>query len=377
MKKIGVILLIMIGVVTLSGCTNDPEYTGDWVALPDLNNKEESDVIEELERLNITYEIIYEETQVENLEKTFIIYPERSIGDVVNTDEVIEVLIYPTYTLDYVELPDLSGNGREDIVSALNTAGINYYFTEVVTENDAIDDTFMGYGDEGIEDGYYTNDGAIEIFVYDYYVVGTEYFEILELDYNGPLLSDSYKDAEYMSPRGGAFAVTLRSCTDGDTSKFNYPDDIYNAIQSSAKSVRFLNMDTEETYSGGEEEWGKPASVYTCSLLNSAEGIYIQTDPGDGLLDTHGRLLGWIWIKLPGEEDYFLLNYMVVMQGLAQVKYEFGAGEDLIYGDHTYNEWMHIAEDYAKANEYGQWSNLLDYYWDYENEAPYYDRWYN
>jgi hypothetical protein len=60
---------------------------------------------------------------------------------------------------------------------------------------------------------------------------------------------------------------------------------------------------------------------------------------------------------------------------LAQVKYEFGAGLDLTYGNYTYNEWMHIAEDYAKLNELGQWSELLDYYWDYQNDQPDYTRW--
>ena len=96
----------------------------------------------------------------------------------------------------------------------------------------------------------------------------------------------------------------------------------------------------------------------------------LQTDPGDNLLGTYGRLLAWIWVKLPGEDEFFLLNYMVVKQGLARVMYEFGAGETISYGDYTYNEWMHIAEDYAIDNDLGQWSDLLDPYWDYENDSP-------
>ena len=95
----------------------------------------------------------------------------------------------------------------------------------------------------------------------------------------------------------------------------------------------------------------------------------IQTkDPNDGLIDNedYRRLLSWVWIQLPGEEDYYLLNYMVVIQGLAQVKYEYGSGETISYVEFTYNEWMHIAEDFAILNELGQWGDLLDPYWNYE-----------
>ncbi len=196
------------------------------------------------------------------------------------------------------------------------------------------------------------------------------------MEYDGPYLDESFSSIDPVDPRGGYFEVVLYSCVDGDTAKFNYPQFIYDAIPNFSYSTRFLNMDTEETY-GDPEEWGKPGSVYTCDLLNSAESIVLQTDPNDDLIDNedYRRLLAWIWIKLPGEEEYFLLNYMVVIQGLAQVKFEFGSGETISYGEHTYNEWMHIAEDYAILNALGQWGNLLDYYWDYVNDAPYYSRW--
>jgi endonuclease YncB( thermonuclease family) len=104
--------------------------------------------------------------------------------------------------------------------------------------------------------------------------------------------------------------------------------------------------------------------------LSEAHSIIIQTDPGDNLLGNYGRLLGWVWVKLDGEEEYYLLNYMVVRQGLAEVAYEYGAGETISFGDYTYNEWMHLAEDRARADHYGQWGDLLDYYWDYQNESP-------
>ncbi|MEC9484638.1 MAG: thermonuclease family protein [Candidatus Izemoplasma sp.] len=377
MKKVVLMLLVVIGTLGLYGCeTPEENQSNRWVTLPDLNDWTESDIKAELDRLDVNYEIVYADDQVEELVGIFMMYEDHSIGDIVNIEESVKVIVYPPYTDDWVELPDLTNATYEEIAPLFNGLNLPFTIHEISTTDQTLDNEVIGYVGDYQAGEMYDPISAIGIEVYDYVPPVTDtYFSVLDLDYNGPLLDSDFFNQSYMNPRGGAFDVTLRTCTDGDTGRFNYPQDIYDAINSSAKSVRFLNMDTEETYPGGEEEWGKPASVYTCSLLESAEKIAIQTDPGDGLLDTHGRLLGWIWIQLPGEEDYFLLNYMLVRQGLAQVKYEFGAGETLSYGEYTYNEWMHIAEDDAILNERGQWGNLLDYYWDYENDQPDYNRW--
>lgn len=286
---------------------------------------------------------------------------------------IIVVLITLTLTAcqqecsgdECVTLPDLTGHTREEIEDELLDLEISfsYRYTDAEDEKDNEFSKYIGY--EIGEEINKENKIVVEL-----YPDAPDYFEVLDLVYDGPYLDETFEGIDYLDPRGGYFEVTLKYCTDGDTAVFHYPDDVYQAIESNAKSVRFLNMDTEETYSGGEEEWGKPASVYTCDLLTTAESIIIQTDPGDNLLGNYGRLLGWIWIQLPEKEEYQLLNYMVVVQGLAQVKYEFGAGETIAYGDHTYNEWMHIAEDYAIENELGQWGDTLDYYWDYERNRP-------
>lgn len=275
-----------------------------------------------------------------------------------------------------VQLPDLRGYTKLEIKTKLDILNIEYTFRLVEIDVDA-DGYFFKYEDYNLNDDFNLADNLIvQLYHYTKETLDDEdYFSVIEIEYNGPLLDESFSAIDYLDPRGGYFEVTLKYCTDDDTAVFNYPNDVYSAIDSSAKSVRFLNMDTEETYSGGEEEWGKPASVFTCNLLTDAESIIIQTDPGDNLLGTYGRLLGWVWIQLTNEEEYFLLNYIVVQQGLAQVKYEFGAGETIRYEDNTYNEWMHIAQDYAVENNLGQWSVLLDYYWDYDNEKPYYNRW--
>lgn len=269
-----------------------------------------------------------------------------------------------------ITLPDLTGYNRSEIEDELIDLGVSFTF-RYIEEDASKDHEFSSYQGFKIGETIFED----QKIVVEIYPDIADYFEVSDLTYDGPFLDESFSSIDYLDPRGGYFEVTLKYCTDGDTGVFNYPNDIYDAIESSAKSVRFLNMDTEETYNGGEEEWGKPASVYTCDLLDSATSIIIQTDPGDSLLGTYGRLLGWIWVQLPNETEYFLLNYMVVQQGLAQVKYEFGAGETISYGQHTYNEWMHIAEDYAYDNDLGQWGDSLDYYWDYENDRPYSSRW--
>lgn len=370
MKRLKYVIALLI-MFTLVACTNtETPDSNNWVVLPDLNGYLETEVVEQLTALDLNFTVQYADEQIRELAGQFIMYEDTLIGDIVNTEDALVVLVYPEYTLDLIELPDIIELTTQELIAYFNEASYAYVFNYIETEDNTLDNVVLGYAN-GFEAGdSFDTISAIEIDVYKYVDDTVNVFEVLELEYDGPILDDALIGAEYMDPRGGAFMVTLKYCTDGDTAKFNYPSDIYDAILSSAKSVRFLNMDTEETYSGGEEEWGKPASVYTCSLLNSAESIAIQTDPGDALLDTHGRLLGWIWIQLEVDGPYQLLNYMVVQQGLAQVKYEFGAGETLLVDGITLNAWMHIAEDQAIEYSRGQWGNLIDKYWDYENNQP-------
>ena len=275
---------------------------------------------------------------------------------------------------DKVALPDLENMNYNEAMTVLRGEGISFYKIEIETTDESLIGLIDGYDIYEAKDKVASGE-LIGIRIYAFGSEDVSYFEPTELEYEGPYLDEAYGDVGYINPRGGYFEVTLINCTDGDTARFNYPTDIYELITSSAKSVRFLNMDTEETYTGGEEEWGKPASVYTCDILSSAESIIIQTDPGDALTGTYGRLLSWIWVKFDSESEYQLLNYMIVKQGLAQVKYEFGAGTTLRYGELTYNEWMHSAMDYAKSNDLGQWGNQMDPYWDYENDSPNSELW--
>lgn len=374
MKKLYLVFVFVLVLFT-AACT--PEGSGNYLVLPDLNGKTVDEITEKFDGLNQNYVIEYEETENELYENQFIMYVNYDTGDIVNNDDEVIVLVYPEFTGErtLIRLPDLSGFSKNEILAYFSDLGVSVSFSETVEFNEESAGMFKEYGSlYEIGDVFYLT-SAVSVVIYQEYVDNSMYFFPIEMEYDGPYLSDIYETIDPIDPRGGYFDVTLKYCTDGDTGVFNYPQEIYDAIYSSSKSTRFLNMDTEETFSGGEEEWGKPGSVFTCELLTSAESIRLQTDPGDALTGTYGRLLAWVWIKLPGEEEYFLLNYMVVKQGLAQVKYEYGAGLELQYGAYTYNQWMHIAENYAIENELGQWGDKLDYYWDYQNDQPLYERW--
>lgn len=203
------------------------------------------------------------------------------------------------------------------------------------------------------------------------------YFQPVEMLYDGLRIDSAYLNSQtFYSTQagtkwgnGGTFSVEynpslgLGACIDGDTTVFAFPSEVAMLIESNPKRVRYLNMDTPET-SGTPEKWGLLAKAYTCNRLLEAQSILIQTDPGDKLLDPYGRLLGWVWIQDEGQSDYELLNYWLVRQGLAEVKYLFGAGETQAtqYENKTYTEWMYLAQDRAIQDAYGMHSTLLDPY---------------
>jgi endonuclease YncB( thermonuclease family)/uncharacterized protein YxeA len=378
MKKTTILLIVLGILFTLAGCTTpDDSESGEYYVLPDLNGKSIEQIEESFNSVGQSYKIQLFDEENQLYENKFIMYIDSNTGDIVNKDDEVIIMVYPPFTGErtFVLLPDLTGLNRDQIEDIFDQYEMNVSFSETAEPTPSNDGLFVGYGGfYQVGDQFFLT-STVSVIVYPEYVEESLYFNPIDMIYDGPYLDASYSSIDPVDPRGGSFDVELYYCGDGDTAVFDYPTEIYNEITSGAKSTRFLNMDTEETFSGGEEEWGKPGSVYTCSLLEAAEEIKLQTDPGDALTGTYGRLLAWIWVRLPGEDEFFLLNYMVVKQGLAQVKYEFGAGLDLYSDGISYNSWMHIAEDYAKENELGQWGDKLDYYWDYQNNQPLYTRW--
>lgn len=376
MKKIIMFSLLGFLLVFVTGCTEGIEGTGEYYVLPDFNGYYTEEIKDKLDEVGQSYSIQYFEEEFEIYEDQFIMYVNYNTGDIVDkTDDVI-IMVYPEFTGErtFLRLPDLTGYDRDEIELYFEDYDINVSFSETPDSTKENSGLFVGYGGLKEIGDMFSFTSRVSVIVNKIYSTGEEYYFPIDVVYDGPYLSDIYKDIDPVDPRGGYFDVGLYRCSDGDTAVFDYPTDVYNAIVSSAKSTRFLNMDTEETFSGGEEEWGKSGSVYTCSLLDGAEEIRLQTDP-NSLTGTYGRLLAWVWVRMPGETEFFLVNYMVVKQGLAQVKYEFGSGIDLEYDGMNYSEWMHKAENFAKENDLGQWGDLRDYYWDYQNDQPDFSRW--
>lgn len=175
-------------------------------------------------------------------------------------------------------------------------------------------------------------------------------------NYDGPVFPTAKVSIDdFWSGNSGLISATLGSCVDGDTARFNFVD--VNG-RSTNESFRFLVVDTAETNHPtiGAEPFGKPASVYTCKLLSDAEEIYLQSDPVSGSRDDHGRMLGWIWA------DGELVQYNLVALGLADTKYAYYDDEAELYAD-----LLIAREVLARDEEVGRWSDLLDPYWDYEN----------
>ena len=116
--------------------------------------------------------------------------------------------------------------------------------------------------------------------------IDTRYTDNLKIDFE-------YEGKNFI--RDGVGIVTLASCVDGDTARFN----VYNPETNSYTniSVRFLGVDTpESTELGGMQQWGKAAKEFTCSKL-SGQGVtlVLEADPKMERLDTHERYLAYVW----------------------------------------------------------------------------------
>lgn len=299
---------------------------------------------------------------------------------------VIAALIVTMSACETSDLPDLEGKTRSEIEKIFDEKDWDVQFHVRSSVEKDTSYMFIEYGNV-LHDQQFVN-VLISAEVFD----PDEYFQPDEsLTYDGPKLREHYfnepaytydDETDVYIGGGGAFEVEYDTsgCIDGDTTVFDYPSDVYEKIESNTPSVRYLNIDTMETWPPGEEEeWGQPATQYVCDALDDAHSIVLQTDPGDNLLGNYGRLLAWVWAQPSEGDEYELLNYNIVRQGLAIVAFEFGAGEteDTVYDGIRYNEWMHKAESRAQEDELGMYGELRDPYWDYDNDAPHPERWPN
>ena len=117
-----------------------------------------------------------------------------------------------------------------------------------------------------------------------------------------------------MSSETAKQQVTVKAFIDGDTTHFNVPGSI---SEGGLLKARYLAVNTPES-TGKIEVWGKKASNFTKSRLESAESIYIESDDANWNVDsTGGRHLVWVWYKPAGSDKYRNLNIELLQEGLS------------------------------------------------------------
>ena len=142
-----------------------------------------------------------------------------------------------------------------------------------------------------------------------------------------------------MSSNTAKQKVTVKTYVDGDTTHFNVPSTI---AAGGTLKARYLAVNTPES-TGQIQEWGKKASGFTRSRLESAEEIYIESEDGNWNVDSTGsRYLLWIWYRPSGTTEFRNLNVELLQEGLSVAS---------SYGGTRYGEICEKAIQQAKNNK--------------------------
>lgn len=177
----------------------------------------------------------------------------------------------------------------------------------------------------------------------------------------GPRLTQKDLDTPFCESsvmgNGGTIKAPLSYSIDGDTSKINFGYEYEEYGVSGNLSVRYFGINTPEIAHGQSDHadaYGNEARDYTERLVESAKSIVIQSIKDYSLHETYGRVLGYVWISdkiNPTPEDYELLSYKVVKEGLAKVGF-ITRGDEYInkmtYKGISYVEYLYDAQNYAK-----------------------------
>ena len=108
------LLLIAIGVYALFG-------RGKIIAVPDLIGKTETEAIEILEKKNLRYKIT-DRRYSDEYEKDIVINQDPEEGEKIREGEIIELVV--SKGLEVVEIPDVSGQTRDEAEQTLLNAGL-------------------------------------------------------------------------------------------------------------------------------------------------------------------------------------------------------------------------------------------------------------
>ncbi len=121
--------------------------------------------------------------------------------------------------------------------------------------------------------------------------------------------------------------VTVRQYVDGDTTHFDpvadstltpgYTGHEFDRSDGYIKA-RYMAVDTPES-TGQIEKWGKTASNFTRSKLESATSIIVESNDENWNFDStsSNRILLWIWYKPQGGSEYRNLNLEILQNGFA------------------------------------------------------------
>lgn len=121
--------------------------------------------------------------------------------------------------------------------------------------------------------------------------------------------------------------VEPRLFIDGDTTHFDpvknstlttYHEGDFDESDGYIKA-RYLAVNTPES-TGTIEKWGKSASNFTRSKLETAEQIVVESDDTNWNFDSTAskRLMLWVWYKPEGEDTFRNLNIELLQEGYAR-----------------------------------------------------------
>lgn len=132
--------------------------------------------------------------------------------------------------------------------------------------------------------------------------------------------------------------VTLARTTDGDTATFKRSG-------GTEVTIRFLFVDTEESFGAETTEWGKVVKDIVGNYISGARqlNIAIRLKNGADDLDTFGRTLGLVFV------DGELFQSRIVREGLSPYYTAFGCASDPVHTNLLHSE----AE--AFSNKRGVW----------------------
>jgi endonuclease YncB( thermonuclease family) len=140
--------------------------------------------------------------------------------------------------------------------------------------------------------------------------------------------------------------LSVKMFIDGDTTHFNAP-----TFPNGVFKARYSAVNTPES-TGKLEEWGKKASKFTRSKLETATSIIVESEESEWRADSTGeRYVCWVWYKAPGESEYRNLNVELLQEGLAR-----GSST----GTSRYGEVALLAFSQAQALKLNIWSGEKD-----------------